>query len=167
MIKQKYKDEKQSSSNITSKITILLSVIALICSWISLYLSVQPDDTKLTIKQSSAEQCFNGGIRCYKLFIYNNDKAPCFEFKLDYDKDVFSEIVLLKEYDKSNIFNANFDGRTISFPAMRTIPITGNSLGYLDKKQIAYFAFFPNTQSKQEKKVTISCVDYKETIAFK
>jgi len=85
---------------------------------------------------------------------------------LDYDKDIFDEIILLKDYDKSNIFNANFDGRTISFPAMPTIPITGNWLGYLDKKQIAYFAFFPNAKSTKEKKVTVSCVDYKETIVF-
>lgn len=166
MRKQKPDNEKKSKSDITSTITILVSVIALTFSGISLYISVQPDDTKLTIKPSNSEKCFNRGIGCYKLFVYNNDKAPCFEFKLNYDKDVFNEIVLLKDYDKSNIFNAEFDGRTISFPAMPTIPITGNWLGYLDKKQIAYFAFFPNSKSKQQKKVTVSCVDYEEEIVF-
>ena len=166
MRKLKNKSEKQSIDNFTSTITIFLSGIALVFSGISLYISLQPDDTKLTIKSSNAERCFNRGIGCYKLFIYNNDKAPCFEFKMDYDKDVFNEIVLLKDYDKSNIFNANFDGRTISFPAMPTIPIDGNWLGYLDKKQIAYFAFFSNSKSKKEKKVTVSCVDYEETIVF-
>lgn len=166
MIKQRHKNEKQFKGDITSIITILVSVIALIFSGISLYITIQPDNTKLTIKSSRAEQCFNLGIGCNKLFIYNNDKAPCFEFKLVYDKDVFNEIVLLKDYDKSNIFNANFDGKTIFFPAMPTIPISGSWLGYLDKKQIAYFAFFQNTKSKKEKKVTVSCVDYEETIVF-
>jgi len=152
--------------NFSTIINLTVSISAIIISAISLYLTIKPDDTKLTIKSTRASNCFDRGIGCYKLFIYNNDKAPCFEFKFDYDKDIFDEIILLKDYDESNIFNANFDGRTISFPAMPTIPLTGNWLGYLDKKQIAYFAFFPNTKSTKEKKVTISCVDYKETIVF-
>ena len=49
---------------------------------------------------------------------------------------------------------------------MPTIPIDGNWLGYLDKTKIAYFAFFPNKNLKKEKKVTVSCVDYKEEIIF-
>ena len=49
---------------------------------------------------------------------------------------------------------------------MESIPITESWLGYLDKKQIAYIAFFP-TKSTKEKRVSISCVDYKETIVFK
>lgn len=160
-------DSQVNSNKIATWATVIVSVIALGISGVSLYKSVQPEETKLTIKSSKVNECFNRGRGCYKLFIYNNDKAPCFEFTLDYDKNSFDEIVLLKGYEKSNLFNAKFDGKSISFPAMPTIPIISKWLGYLDRKQIAYFAFFPRSESQQEKKVTISCVDYKEEIVFK
>ena len=160
------KQKEQTKINLSTIITTVVSILALGISGISLYVSTKPDDTKLTIKSSKAKQCFNRGKECYKLFIYNNDKAPCFEFRLDYNKNSFKEIVLLKDYDKSNVFNAEIEGNSIVFPAMPTIPIDGNWLGYLDKTKIAYLAFFPNTNSKKEKKVTVSCIDYKEEIIF-
>lgn len=49
---------------------------------------------------------------------------------------------------------------------MPTIPIEDNWLGYLDKTKIAYFAFFPKKNTKQQKKITVSCVDYQEEIIF-
>ncbi len=160
------KPTEQNKINFSIIITITISILALVFSGISLYLTTKPDDTQLTIKSTKASKCFNNGYECYKLFIYNNDKAPCFEFRLDYDKDTFKEIVLLQDYDKSNVFNAEIKGNTIRFPAMPNIPIKRNWLGYLDKTEIAFFAFYPNKNSKKEKKVTVSCIDYKEEIIF-
>ena len=59
----------------------------------------------------------------FKYFIYNNDKAPCFDFKLQYDDNDFNRVVLLRNYKLSNIFKATFDGKSISFPIMATILI--------------------------------------------
>lgn len=159
---------KKTSVDLNSKITWSLSIIAIIISIISIILSAQPADTKLTIKSSMLKNsCFNTKEGCYELFIYNNDKAPCFDFKFEYDNNDFNRVVLLKDYELSNIFNATFDGKTISFPAMPTIPIIDKWLGYLDKDKIAYFAFFPKENLNKQKKITISCVDYKQEILFK
>lgn len=156
---------KKGTINTKDNITIFLSMFALLISGFTLYQSMQPDDTTLTVKSSKLEKCLSSpSDLCYKVFIYNNNKAPCFDFKLDYETNTFERILFLKGYEKSSIFNADYDGRTISFPAMNAIPIQDKWLGYLNRKEIAYFTFYPNKNSNTKKKITITCVDYKKEI---
>lgn len=141
----------------------IIAFLAFIISGLSFYNSIQPEETTLTINSSKLQK--SNGENFYKLFVYNNNKAPCFEFTLNYDKNNFKKVFLMKDYDKSSIFNADFDGRTISFPPMRIVPVATNWLGYLDRTEMAYFKFYPKDNSKSNK-VTISCIDYKKEVVF-
>ncbi|PCI28647.1 MAG: hypothetical protein COB67_05925 [SAR324 cluster bacterium] len=153
---------KKINFNVIS--TTLMSAIALIISGFTYYENNLPDQTKLTIKSSKASNCLNSQLECNKVFIYNNDKAPCFEFKINYNKNDFEKVLFLQDYDKANLFHADFSHGDIRFPAMPTVRVTNSWFGFLDKKEIAYFVFFPKNGTKKDKKLAISCVDYKKEI---
>jgi len=144
--------------------TNIIAFLALFVSGISFYNSIQADETTMTINISELQNSKKENY--YKLFVYNNDKAPCFEFTLSYDKNNFKKVFLMKDYEKSSVFNSDFDGKVISFPPMRIVPVTTNWLGYLDRTEMAYFRFYPKNISKKNK-VIISCVDYEKEITFK
>lgn len=76
----------------------IIASISLVVSVFSIYLTTLPDEPTLTISTSGLEKSKRGDY--YKLFVYNNDKAPCFEFSLNYDDNDFNNIVLMKDYDK-------------------------------------------------------------------
>lgn len=154
------KNTQQTKFDIKDYVTYGFSVSAIAISIVSLVISLMPEDTQLTIKTTKLEKCYNNE-KCYKVFIYNNDKAPCFEFKLDFEKTDFKQVSYQKDYKQSSIFNASYDGRVISFPSMNPVPVVDNWLGYLDKKQIAYFLFF---HKKDNPEIKISCIDYEKSI---
>lgn len=163
--------KKLKFENRSAIITILISVTSLIIAGISLFYTLKPKDTKLTVK-SSYDNCSSAGEKCYQLFVYNNDEAPCFEFKIKYEANDFKEVFLMKNYEKSSLFNAEFKDGIISFPARKPIPINSLSknntlwVGYLDNKEIAYFAFIPKQEKLINRKINISCIDYEKNVSF-
>ncbi|ADG91860.1 hypothetical protein Arnit_0193 [Arcobacter nitrofigilis DSM 7299] len=154
----------KNSKQIIINTSDILAVIAVIISLFSLYLSIKPDDTTLTIQTSELKGCMANRPNCYQLFIYNNDKAPCFELNIDFKKKDFNKVLFITNYKESSLFHILPNSNKISFKGMKTIEMNSSWLGYLDKKEIAYFVFFPSQYNKSKKEVTISCIGYSKTI---
>jgi hypothetical protein len=164
------KDNKnnQDSKSKFDIASIVISMFAFIVSGLTYYNTTQPKDTKLTVK-TQYRDCFSPNVDCNQLFIYNNDEAPCFDFRLEFDSNEFEEVSLMKDYEKSRMLDAEFDGNTISFPAMRKIPLKRNNelhqgwLGFIKNKEAMYITFIPKNKSKGHK-VKVRCVGYEKEI---
>jgi hypothetical protein len=170
MLNNKAKQNKPNNEGkeILSIVSVVIAILALIVAGLTYYDTTQPKETKLTVKTQYID-CFNPGIDCNQLFIYNNDDAPCFDFRLEFDSNEFEEVNLMKDYEKSRILDAEFNGNTISFPAMRKIPLKRNNeshqgwLGFIKNKEAIYITFIPKNKSK-EHKVKVICVGYEKEI---
>lgn len=155
--------------SLSEKITLAIAVLSLFISTYSTYVSWQAKKPKLSIVHETST-CNSGTVKCYKLYVYNNDDAPCFEFSIEFNREALGLPYLVRGYEKSSLFNSHIDNNKIIFPAMQYIllPYTGDKLwlGFLNKNEIANFAFIPDQKNNLDKKLKITCVDTTEIIYF-
>ena len=150
-------------------LTIFISVLSLAVAGFAIYLNLQADTPKLSIETETGK-CLNGSKPCYRMFVYNNDDAPCFEFKLQY-KESFGQGYYVKGYENSRLFDSTVSGRTIAFPPMTLIPLDKDStssvwLGFLDNKEVAHFVFVPHDGKLTKNQLTVRCVGYNQSVIF-
>ena len=159
--------EKTMSFKLTlnEKITLVIAILSLGLAGYSLYLSVQAKAPKLSI-ETERTTC-SGDKGCFKVFVFNNDEAPCFEFSLSFS-DELGKGYYMQGYENSSLFNSKFAKNTVSFPAMTMISlnkINGKAwLGFLDNKQIAHFSFIPETSLPTTATLKVTCAGFKKSV---
>lgn len=149
------------------KVTCLLSIVSIFIATYAVYISNEAKKTKLTI-ESIVTKCDKN---CSQLFIFNNDEAPCFELELSYD-DSLGEAYLMRNFNKSNFFNARFESGVVSFPAMNPVFIPKENgkpawLGYLGNKDVAYIKFIRDSNKSVKNNIEISCAGYSKSVKVK
>ncbi|WP_347368975.1 hypothetical protein [Vibrio vulnificus] len=150
---------------LNEQITLIIAMLSFGLAGYSLYLSVQAKTPKLSI-ETEQTKC-SGDRDCFKVFVFNNDEAPCFDFSLSYS-DELGQGYYMQGYEKSSLFNSKLANNTISFPAMMMIPlskINGKAwLGFLDNKQIAYFSFIPATVLPTNPTLKVTCIGFEKKV---
>ncbi|EJE4163733.1 MULTISPECIES: hypothetical protein [Vibrio] len=152
---------------INEKLTLMVAIFSLGIAGYSLYISLQAKTTKLSI-ETEKTTC-SGEKDCYKVFVFNNDEAPCFDFSLSYGEEL-GQGYYMQGYEKSSLFNSNITSKTISFPAMTMVPLNKHNgkawLGFLDNKQIAHFSFIPLKPHSSSSTLKVTCAGFEESVSL-
>ncbi|MGR5168577.1 hypothetical protein ACPV5L_15370 [Vibrio astriarenae] len=145
--------------------TLVIALISIGLASYSLHLSLKAKTPKLSIETEQAK-C-SGDKDCFKVFVFNNDDAPCFEFTLEYAEEI-GQAFYMQGYEKSSLFNSSVMNNMVVFPPMMMIPLNRDNgkswLGFLDNKQIAYFTFVPKASMPTKSKLKVTCVGFEEVV---